>query len=290
MLTAADIRMLERHCAMKEGSLMGSPLASRYSMSSITQPSQLGTVVISSPKVIPAVLTSQGLVPRDYRWFRALHKSGLARYVALEPDDPLFGERVARFFECNGWNWRLVHLGFNALLADASVGLEILEAGPLMPRPMPHFDLVAFELAWARLRSHATVGDRLLVYEPKEWLDRVIAGVDGGVWSHAAFVLDQDTLIDTTFEGRLVTPLTKYKDPNTTVGLYRPIDKIRRQILSDPDAYTARLKNECGRGYPYWWAALCGLRAYLNIQRGGPTPNGLIYRGQVTCVAWACGL
>jgi len=171
-------------------------------------------------------------------------------------------------------------------MCEIAEGRErIFESPLLMPPFRGQMSDYEYEINWLRFVSKLQKADLLLTMDSKSFVSRIIAGVAGGVWSHAAIYDDDMNLYESVSKGVIKASLVKYKKKHVHIGAYRLFEGL---TIEQQDQIVGRVRNLLGSRYNYWGALMCGIRTRLDMELGtfAPTPNGLIYNGDYYLVEY----
>jgi hypothetical protein len=185
-------------------------------------------------------------------------------------------DRVAlinEYFSINKNSYPLFTLGLWCLFDPDKE--EVLRNPNMMPVHENHNDDHVFEYNWNTLKAKLRKGDFVFTFDRCSILSKLIAKLDGGSWSHVATYIGDMNIFEATTCGTVIRNIEVYKKKNIHVGLYR-------NFGMDTDTAnrieTLCLLNE-GKKYNYLGALTLGIKTLLNLERGYPTPNGIIYSG-----------
>jgi hypothetical protein len=186
------------------------------------------------------------------------------------PTAPLRADAVVTFFEEHATHYRLFLAGLRAM-REGNYRFFGLSPMPNAPR---YSNREEFDEAWRRLAATAEPGDLIAVYDKRSWISRVIAGIDGGAWSHVAVCTASGVIDEALTSGITRRALQSYKSIRYHVGVYRSHRPI-------PDLEAGRQFADAHLGNPYNFrgALMLGVRTLLHLRTEFPTPNGLVYSG-----------
>jgi hypothetical protein len=208
-----------------------------------------------------------------------------AAVLALKP--PGVTEQAARFFNHHRRNSRIVALGLQALEAGNYGVFHSLDIVPVF-RGVPSQQ--EYESAWEALMRKLEVGDLVFVFEQRSLIDRLIARLDHGPWSHVATYTGDGRIVEAVpGKGVVERGLDVYKDRYIRLGVYRAPSSSPEMRLE----VVAGIRALLGRGYGYRKVLRLGLaKLVARVLKGdsahwveaGVTPNDLIYSGRLVLI------
>ncbi len=201
------------------------------------------------------------------------------KYDVYAPIAEELTANVIEYFTNNIISQEIFDLGVAALANKSSINLF---RNPIL---MPNFEKLPcndFENKWRTIETVIRPGDMVFTFN-KGFVSKIIARLDNGSWSHVGIYVGGGLVCEAITSGVTKSPLKKYKENDVRIGIYRH-DGMSPDTAKN---IAARCEEELGKSYNWWGAVRLGVKMIFKIKSEIPSPNGLIFGGQLYLVEYA---
>jgi len=217
---------------------------------------------------------------REQKWIpKRRHLMGVAQ-LREEASVPMMVE----YFRANSERMRLCELG---LVSITNGNHSIFGPISVMPDTRLENQESNFSDQWDTLMARVQPGDILFTRQTDSWQSGFIASIDDGSWSHCMVCGPNGLTRGMNVNGPETIKIDELRSRKVRVGLYRNFKAKEK----DPAGVLVWLNQmqlaRPNARYNFVGAFMAGVRAKLGILSGPPTPNGLIYRGNLRPIAMA---
>lgn len=201
------------------------------------------------------------------------------QYSLRTPNSAKAAKLIVTYFKDNVMNVPLFDRGMASLVDSKRA--HLFDSPLLMPKFMDR-SVNDYEEKWRAIESKAQAGDLIFTYDSHSLISKLIAGFDKGAWSHVATYMGDGMLCEAITSGVTKRNINHYKQPNIMVGLYR-FPNITEDQAKNIKAFHEK---QIGKPYNYLGVIKLALKMVLGLKSKIPTPNGIIYRGDLLLVEW----
>lgn len=192
------------------------------------------------------------------------------------------GEQVGAYFKKYRFDPFAIYGGKTALFHGNP---DIFIRGELRPIYPKYNSQAHRDEAWEKFKSSLKPGDRIVTFDHSSVISHIIAWATRGPWSHLAIYLGDGQISEFVTSGLREVSLEIYRSPNYSLGSYRYIDLVDKELTREEVLATSCCDPTPGMTYDYVGAITASWHAFNGDFVKGVVPNSMMYLGTVTLVA-----